>query len=41
MKWREDRATCREDTEMFVRRYLLKLILISLDKMDNFKENTK
>lgn len=41
MKWREDRATCRKDIEMFMRRYLLKLVLVSLGKMENFKENTK
>lgn len=30
LKWREDRATCRKDIEIFVRRYFLKLILINL-----------
>lgn len=41
MKWTEDRARRRKDIEMFVRRYLLKLVLVSLDKMENFKENTR
>lgn len=36
-------ATYRKDAEIFVRRFLLKLILRKFNfyKMENFKENTK